>query len=484
MAARAPWFSSRPRLDWFGLAAFVGLLAIAIHASLAARGLFADGANYLAHMLDVEGFAIKERGRFVVQAIQQAPAVLVLTWGTADPFLIAQVLTAGMLVSPVLLFGLAALLVPSDRAAWRIAPIYTMVAILPVTFAAGIGEGMIAGGLVAVLFALVAFRWDRPFLRLAALALASSAGHWHESTAAALAMIAFLAGRRACGASGSLERATAALVALVLLAASVVAARYALAPRGELSNQANFILSTLGGYFADFETLNAPAFSFAFAGFAALAMYWALWRGADGQARNATLAKARLFGLIAVAVIAIARLAFPETLLSPFGQFAGRGLPVIAITIFIAFFILASFFSLRPESAAPPYLYPILALLLVTNLLSQAAWTDRWQLHVADLRSGLAEHTGIVEVERLVARAPEQRRDGFRRLNWYEMVTPLTVVLAPEGRLRAIAVDSQRGAPRHFDLSEPAKTPGLRFLDASAYVQALERARASVGPDR
>ena len=122
------------------------------------RGMFADGSNYIVHILASEDFFLLEPARQLAQLLQQSVLILGIRSGVAHLPTLARLFTLGALGWPIILTASCWLIFPREEKGWIIGPLINLVALCPMTSLAAIGEGMIASGLLWIIFFLVLFR--------------------------------------------------------------------------------------------------------------------------------------------------------------------------------------------------------------------------------------------------------------------------------------------------------------------------------------
>src|ERR1700752_420230 len=122
------------------------------------RGMFADGSNYVVHILASEDFFLLEPARKLVQVLQQSLLVLGIRAGVTDLPTLARLFTLGTLGWPIILTASCWLILPRKEKGWIVGPLINLVGLCPMTSLAAIGEGMIASCLLWVIFFLVLFR--------------------------------------------------------------------------------------------------------------------------------------------------------------------------------------------------------------------------------------------------------------------------------------------------------------------------------------
>src|SRR5947209_10571322 len=97
------------------------------------RGMFADGSNYIVHILTSEDFFFLEPARKLVQLLQQSLLVLGIRSDVTDLPTLVQLFTLGALGWPIILTGSCWLILPREEKGWIIGPLINLVAFCPMT---------------------------------------------------------------------------------------------------------------------------------------------------------------------------------------------------------------------------------------------------------------------------------------------------------------------------------------------------------------
>src|SRR5438067_6025724 len=87
------------------------------------RGMFADGSNYIVHVLASEDFYLLEPARKVVQLLQQSFLILGIQSGVTDLPTLARLFTLGALGWPIILTASCWLILPPREKGWIVGPL-------------------------------------------------------------------------------------------------------------------------------------------------------------------------------------------------------------------------------------------------------------------------------------------------------------------------------------------------------------------------
>ena len=455
----------------FALALLFGALSAA-YATLEARDLNADGSLYLIRALSYGGIAFIEPARKTVQLFQQSFSYAGFLLGLTDLTAYGKLLTLGMQGWPVLLTGIAWFVLPQEHKLWILGPLLNLIVFIPATNFIGIGEGILASCLMWILYFLVEFRMERTPSAIAAIVLAAACFYLHEAAFPFMMGIALLAFVRANRATGVLRFYFVAVGLLCLLASFnllyFVFFRPGMDERGSfLSGLAiEFLVAAPG------TGVNLPAI----AGIAVMIclLIWNFPIRLTETARKTYVIRACQISGALFCLIAILFLAIPEWVMIPHTYFAGRGWPIVATMAMagITHFLRRAGWS--PNRLAPPPIKLVLAGIILLQLLTQTVMTAHWASYRRDLASLVATRSGIIPWQS--AYGALNPHDTFFRWHfvYFWSVQPLSIVLAPDGKVRS-AVDARPGIGwKAFQLDDPANLPlcALGF-DWSAYVATL-----------
>jgi hypothetical protein len=441
------------RIFWIA----VGLAgASAAYAVSGARDLVYDGSFYLLGIASHGAFQLFEPGRVSVQLLQQGFAVIGARLGIHDLWTLGRLFSLGASGWPIVLTALCWFALPRAEKSWIVGPLLNLVFAIPTTSFIGIGEGVIASCLLWLALLLVWFRMDRGWGALPAIVAAIACAFSHESAMLCLVLIAALAASRVRNARG-FARAAAIVVAVVTAAGAFYMLRWIVFPRSAIE-RSDFLVSLLGGFLG---TPRAPNLS-ALASFAAAAAIL------FSQIQRLRVAAAGLC-LAVLALLLLLLVAMPEDAIAPSRFFAARGLPVALTTLIALVFLLMKRRGLSPSQFANAPLLAVLLGLSIFQPLAQAIMTENWNAYVHDLRGIVSTRQGIV-THTDAMRILDADRTRFRRElleSW--SVEPLSIVLAPHGRVTAVVEPAPMARWTPYRLDDPAALPRAPGLDWSGF---------------
>jgi hypothetical protein len=162
-------------------------------------------------------------------------------------------------------------------------------------------------------------------------------------------------------------------------------------------------------------------------------------------------------------------IAMPGDTIAPSRFFAARGLPVALTTVIALVFLLMKPRGLSPAQFANPPVLAVLLGLCVFQPLAQAIITENWNSYVHDLRGVVSTRQGIVThadaIHALDAQGARFRRELLE--SW--SVEPLSIVLAPHGRVTAVVEPAPLARWTPYRLGDPATLPRAPGLDWSGF---------------
>ncbi|HEX3429920.1 MAG TPA: hypothetical protein VHT03_03460 [Rhizomicrobium sp.] len=443
------------RLFWFAIGVSTLTAAYAI---VSARGLVYDGSFYLMAIAGDGKFHLLEPARLSVQFLQQLPAVLGARVGIADLWSLGRLFSLGMYGWPVVLTVLCWVVLPRGEKSWIAGPLVNLVFAIPAASFIGISEGLIASCMLWVAVLLVMFRLGDRVGAVAALVTTAMCGAVHEEAALCLLLIGWFAAAQFASARG-FSRFASAGVAMLAVAGACNMAHWIVTPRSAIE-RGDFLVSLLGGFAGSPAAPNLSAIA---------AMVAALSIPMTLIARRQSVFVA-VAGVIAVLACGIAFASAPDALAAPSRFFAARGLPVLLTTIIACIFLI-----LRRRGTAPARFvtWPgasVFVALVVSQSLMQVIATDLWRDYVRDLRALVGTGQGVISHSEALEAL---NRDGsrFRRellQSW--SVQPLSILLAPAGRVRAVVepAETERWVP--YDTRKPQMLPRAPELDWSHFV--------------
>jgi hypothetical protein len=442
------------KLFWFAIA--VSTLT-ALYAALTARGLVYDGSFYLLAIAATRTFHVLEPARWSVQVLQQLPPVLGARLGIQNLWILGKLFSLGMAGWPVALTAACWLALPREEKSWIVGPIFNLVLAVPAASFIGISEGIIASCLLWFAVLLVMFRLARPFGAFAALAAVFACALAHEATVLCLLLIGWSAAAQSTKLRG-FPRLAAALVVIVSLAGACYMARSILFPRSS-TERADFLVSILGGFLGSPRTPHLPVIASLAA---AISIATAIvWRGKG--------LGAAIIGGTAILGCGIVFAAAPDALVSPGRFFAARGLPVALTTLLTGVFVVLKRRGTTPAQFITHSAIYIVVTLVVSQASMQVTETNLWRDYARDLRALVATRQGAIS-HKLALEALGGDDSRFRRemlQTW--SVQPLSILLAPGGRVRAMVepAETERWVPYHT--TDPRRLPRMPQLDWSQF---------------
>lgn len=443
------------RIFWIAVA-LAG--ASAAYAVSGARDLIYDGSFYLLGIASHGAFQLFEPGRVSVQVLQQCFAVLGSRLGVHDLWTLSLLYSLGASGWPVVLTALCWLALPQGEKNWIAGPLINLVFVIPTTSLIGVGEGIIASCLLWLAVLLVCFRMRNTWSAALALGLTIACVFSHESAVLCLALIAACAALQVRGTKG-FTRAVAVCIVAAAAAGAIYMLRWILIPRSAIE-RGDFLVSLLGGFLGTPYALNLPATACLAA---AAAIVVAL------SHKSAIRRSAILLFFAALALLLLAIVVMPGETLAPSRSFAARGLPVALTTLLAIVLYLMKRRGIFPAQFAKGPALAIILGLSIFQLLAQAIMTERWNAYANDLRGLVSTRKGAVShAEAMRTLDPEGAR--FRRElleSW--SVEPLSIVLAPRGRVMAVVQSAPTARWTPYRLDEPATMPRAPGLDWSGF---------------
>jgi hypothetical protein len=437
----------------------MGLAAVtAAAAILTRRDLVYDGSHYLLGALAGQNFALVEPARHATQMLQQCFAVLGSRLGIRDLWTLGLLFSLGCSGWPVVLTVLCWFVLPRGDKSWIAGPLLNLVFAVPATNFIGIGEGIIASCLLWLALLLIEFRSWSPLGALACMLAAAACAFSHEAAVLCLLVLALAAGMRVSGAKGFC-RVSLFLTAAIALAGAGNMARWIVVPRSAVE-RGDFFVSLLGGFIGTSLAPNIPALASAVAAAGCIAAL--LWKGT--RARTAAIA-----AIAIVAILFVALAADPGQLVAPSRYFAARGLPVILTTLLAVVFLSLRHRGSTPAPFATPPVLAIVLSLAVAQAGTQLVMTAQWASYVSALRGLVRTTTGVVTYATAMKRLDPDGARFRRELLAHWSVEPLSILLAPQGRVRALVEASPQARWVPYDPANPATLPHAPGLDFSSF---------------
>jgi len=426
------------------------------------RGMFADGSNYVVHILASEDFFLLEPARKLVQLLQQSLLILGIRSGVADLPTLAKLFTLGALGWPIILTASCWLILPREEKGWIIGPLINLVALCPMTSLAAIGEGMIASCLLWIIFFLVLFRTHTIWGAILAVSLTALGAVTHESAAVFFVGIAAIAIMGMRG-SSAVQRLTHFAISTAAIWSACYLISVILHPRDPV-NLGDFLIGILALAFVELHGVNLTAVATIVA---CASIFWIM--RAQHKTQPILLSSTSFFVLVAALLLFL-----PEWTVTPVAQFSGRGLPVLGTTL-LSFGLWAGWRNgVKPEFLlSKPALLVLLGLLL-TQSVAQIMMTRQWANTLGTVTRIIERSEGPVPWQAALETTAPLSPILWKEMTWYSEIEALSLLLAPQGRVHVLidAPTFERWKP--FPLDAPASLPKSRFWDAAPYATAVE----------
>src|SRR5205807_4712118 len=194
-------------------------------------------------------FYLLEPARKLVQILQQSLLILGIQFGVTDLPTLARLFTLGALGWPIIVTASCWLVLPRGQKGWIIGPLINLVALIPMTSLAAIGEGMIASCLLWIIFFLVLFRTRSIWGAILAIFLTALGAVTHESAAVFFVGIAAIALIR-MRASSAMERLPQSAISAAAIWSACYLISVILHPRDPV-NVGDFLIGTFALAFVE-----------------------------------------------------------------------------------------------------------------------------------------------------------------------------------------------------------------------------------------
>ena len=426
------------------------------------RGMFADGSNYIVHILASEDFFLLEPARKLVQLLQQSLLILGIRSGVTHLPTLARLFTLGALGWPIILTASCWLILPCEEKGWIIGPLINLVALCPMTSLAAIGEGMIASCLLWIIFFLVLFRTRTIWGAILAVSLTALGAVTHESAAVFFVGIAAIAIMGMRG-SSAVKRLTHFAISTAAIWSACYLISVILHPRDPV-NLGDFLIGILALAFVELHGVNLTAVATIVS---CASIFWIV--RAQHKTQPILLSSISFFALVAALLLFL-----PEWTVTPVAQFSGRGLPVLGTTL-LSFGLWAGWRNgVKPEFLlSKPALLVLLGLLL-TQSVAQIMMTRQWAKTLGTVTRIIERSEGPVPWQAALETTVPLSPILWKEMTWYSEIEALSLLLAPQGRVHVLidAPTFERWKP--FQLDAPASLPRSRFWDAAPYATAVE----------
>jgi hypothetical protein len=430
------------------------------------RGMFADGSNYIVQILASGDFFLLEPARKLVQLLQQSLLILGIRSGVTDLPTLARLFTFGALGWPIILTASCWFILPRGEKGWIIGPLINLVALLPMTSLAAIGEGMIASCLLWMIFFLVLFRAHSIWGAILAISLTALGAITHESAAVffvGIAAIAILRMRH----TSAVERLTQFAVSAAAIWSACYLISVILHPR-DPTNRGDFLIGIFALAFVELHGVNLTAVATMVS---CVSIFWIMRAESKGDKTQPILLTSMSFFVLAAALL----LFLPEWTVTPVAQFHGRGLPVLGTTV-LSFGLWTGWSSgMKPEFLLSKPALLVLCGLLLTQSVAQIMMTRQWANTLGTVTRIIERREGRVPWQTALETAAPRDPILWKEMTWYSEIQALSLLLAPQGRVRALIDAPTNERWRPFRLDAPESLPKSRFWDAAPYATAVER---------
>jgi hypothetical protein len=434
--------------------------ASAAYAISCARDLVYDGALYFLGWAAGGHLRLFIPVRESVQALQQCFEIAGERAGINNLPVLARLFSLGVSGWPVLLTVLCWFVLPRDRKAWIIGPLFNLVAVIPATSFFGIGEAIIASCLLWLLFLIFMFRMREAWGMIAAILLTVACGFTHEAAFVFLAGLSLLALARMPQRKGW-QRAALLGVGLFSAAESLHLFLWVVYPRDSFE-RTNFLVSLFGGFLGTLDAPNLPALASlaAMTAIASMACY----------GNRAHLPRWPIVRVAAVLFLTILALfVHCEAVIAPSRYFEARGLPIVFTTVAALGLFLLERRGVEPARFFSLEICTLAAMLVLTQTTFQIVMTGRWQTFTSELRSVLSRQSGVIsftESSRMLNPGGQRFRRELLK-SW--SIEPLSIVLAPGGHVRAMLAPAADARWVPYRLDDPGTLPHVPELDWTGF---------------
>lgn len=429
------------------------------------RGMFADGSNYIVNILASEDFFLLEPARQLVQFLQQSLLILGIRCGITDLPTLVRLFTLGALGWPIVLTASCWLILPREEKGWIIGPLINLAALCPMTSLAAIGEGMIASCLLWIIFFLVLFRTHTIWGAILAVSLTALGAVTHESAAAFFVGIAAIAIMGMRGGS-AVERLTQFAISAAAIWSACYLISVILHPRDPV-NRGDFLIGILALAFVELHGVNLTAVATIVS---CVSIFWIM----RAQHKSKKTQLILLSSISFFALVAALLLFLPEWTVTPVAQFHGRGLPVLGTTL-LSFGLWAGWRNgVKPELLFSTPALLVLFGLLLTQSVAQIMMTRQWVNTLGTVTRIIERSEGPVPWQTALETTVPLNPILWKEMTWYSEIQPLSLLLAPQGRVHALidAPTSERWKP--FQLDTPASLPKSRFWDVASFATEVD----------
>jgi hypothetical protein len=444
-----------------------------LYAGAALRGLYADGAHSLVHILATERFYIIDVSRLTPQVLFQAPVVLATHLGVKSVSTFALIYSLSLNLIPWLLTAACYFTLPKDKKFLFVLPVLAYVAGVMSASFAPIAEASTAAPYFWLLLCSILFapleRRGRFFL----FVLSAPALLLHEAMVflgPVLALASYIRGQQ----EGDAARKPLRILCAWFLLAAVVEAGFVSNPR-DPSNREFFFRG-----FVRLHWLGAPEWGWnvpAILGVLAIVSVAAIYF---------VPSRSRLFvGSFAAVSAALVLAAFLfDGLMVPHLQFVARNHPTF-VSFGLAAVLLAGYWKPRtiPRWATPASV-TVLVILAAGSFSCHLVATRDWVMYTRVFRELVATNRGLIEWGALPTRLTFNDARLIHRMNWHFTMPDMSVVMSPRGRVQSMLANPPWSRWQPYDPSVVATLPKSRFFDVGPYAEALKSAHGEAGAPR
>lgn len=450
-----------------GFTALVATAAVAMYAALELRPLYADAAYYLQRILEFEDFFLAAPARRTVEWIRQTPVLAAAKFGVTDLRALSFLLSLSFALTPIAITALCWTVLPRERKAFFVFPLLHFFAgtLAGIFSAQQEGAAAAAGFWFILLFLL--FRTTNTRAVDISIALSVPIVVLHEAMLFLGPVLAFAAAVRAREAPVRADRIAFVLLALWCLIAAAIQVDFIANPR-HAGHGAGYLRDFLKGAWLVGEngSINLSA-ALGMAGLALVGVLALLQMRDESRWRRTGWMLVVGFG--GIAACALVFLAVADRMLDMGPQFRSRN---HCLLLSLPLALAALYAYLRPDSFRVSVIRQA-AVLCAVMAAAGAAWqivgVVQWSRSLAVFRSMLSENRGFVEWDEALARLPPERRRLMRLMIHEWVVSPMSIVLSPGGKVSTIVGVTKPRGFRPFDPLDPEKLPGSRYWDTAPY---------------
>lgn len=464
-----------------GFAALALTGVVAVYASLELRPLFLDAVHYLVGILREEDYVLSAPARRMVEWIRQTPVLIAIRLGVTDPGTFALVLSFSFALTPILLTALSWVVLPRDKKWFFIFPLLHFCAGTLAGIFSAQQEGFTAAAVFWLLFFYLLFRTTHTRAVNIMIGVSLPTVVLHEAMLFLAPVLALAALVRARQEPSRGERNAFVLLAVWFAIVALIQIDFIANPK-YAGHGAGFARNLLNGGWlidrAEVWELDNPRGVNLSAGLGVISLVLVALLALLGLRRKHPPDRfgwclVAGFGLAAAG--ALAWLAATGRMLDMQPQFSSRNHCLI-FSLPLALVALCSYG--RPKWVRASVLRHAAALCAVMAV-SSAIWqfhgVREWSRSLAVFRSSLAEGTGFIAWESVLANAPPARRNAMRAMFHPWVIPSMSVILSPRGKVTAIIGRREPLSWQPFDPTIPANLPKSRFWDMTAYRAALAR---------